>query len=109
MIHATTPSEALWLEVDALKQKEKEDKTMAVLSLDAKARLMGSVMSQVGKAWDIALAKMWEIQENLLESSTKVKALALPAPEASTSVTQANKATQLNQILPIATNANKET
>ena len=53
------------------KQKEEEDQTMSVLPLDAKASLMGLVTNQVGKAWDATLATMWEIQENLLESSTR--------------------------------------
>ena len=59
------------MEVDTLKQEEEQDLAVAVLPPDAKAQLMGAITNRVGKAWDIALVAMWEIQENLLEVSTK--------------------------------------
>ena len=65
---------------------------VAVLPLDAKARLMGAITNQVGKAWDTAFAAMWDIQENLLEVSTKAQALALPTLK--TTKAKEDKATQ---------------
>ena len=82
VIHATTLSEAFHLEVDALKHEEGEDQTLAVFPLDAKSRLMGLVTNQVDKAWDTALATMWEIQVNLLKTSTKSQVSAPRALEA---------------------------
>ena len=53
--------EALELEVDTLKLEKEEDMIVVVLSLNAKARLMGAITNQVGKAWVTTLATMWEI------------------------------------------------
>ena len=71
---------------------------------------MGAITNQVGKAWDIALAAMWDIQENMLKVSTKAQTLALLALDASTSRAKEDKATQMSQDKPPeATYANKET
>ena len=63
--------------MDTLKQEEDEDQTIAVLPPDSKARVMGSVTNQVGKAWDTALATMWDLQKNLPESLSKKQMITL--------------------------------
>ena len=62
----------------------------------------------MGKAWDTALAAMWDIHENLMEVSTKAQALTLPTLE-----TLKNKKDKETQVLlelgPKAIYADKET
>ena len=86
---------------------------MVVLLPNVETQLMGVFTNQVGKAWDTtALAAMWDIQENLLEVSTKAQALAVPAPETSTTKAKEERAIPLAVSPgqpPKPTCANKET
>ena len=45
----TTKTSALHVKVESLKQEEEQDMTIAMLPLNAKAQLMGSVTTEVGR------------------------------------------------------------
>ena len=62
VITTTIENNSLQLEVETLKHEEEEDQIMAVLPLNAKARLMGLVTTHVSKAQNTILVAMWNLQ-----------------------------------------------